>query len=55
MIIRKGTAFFILSLLFILLSGCETIRSSFQGATGGANKDWEVIKRADDWIRKNLW
>jgi len=53
--IKKGTACFILSLFLILISGCETLKGGVQGATGGAKKDWEAAKRADEWMRKNLW
>lgn len=52
---KKGIVIFILPLLFILISGCETIKGAFGGATDGARRDWEQARRIDDWMRKNLW
>ena len=47
----KGVIFFILSIFLILSSGCETVKGAFQGA----KKDFQSVKEADDWMRKNLW
>jgi hypothetical protein len=49
--IKRGTICFILSILVILISGCETFKGAFQGS----KKDWESVKKADEWMRKNLW
>jgi len=52
---KKGVIFFILLIFLILISGCETIKGAFSGATDGAKKDWGQAKKIDDWMRKNLW
>jgi predicted small secreted protein len=52
---KKGLAFFVLLVFIILISGCETIKGAGQGAADGAKKDWQTLKKADAWMRKNLW
>ena len=49
--IKKCTIFFIFSIFLILISGCETMKGAFEGA----KKDWDSAKKADQWLRKNLW
>lgn len=49
--IKKSFAFFILAIFIGCLSGCETIK----GAAEGATKDWATLKKADNWLQKNLW
>ena len=48
-----------LYIILISLSGCETIKGAVKGAaTGGSegfSKDWNSVKRMDDWFRENLW
>jgi len=53
----KRTIFAIIVLMFTL-QGCETMK----GASNGMIKDIEklrgedgVIKKADNWVKKNLW
>jgi predicted small secreted protein len=41
----------VLLLCVIVISGCETIK----GAAQGMQKDWATLKKADAWMRKNLW
>ena len=49
----------VLLLCVIVVSGCETITGAVKGAAEGAAegipKDWAALKKADDWIKKNLW
>lgn len=52
--LKKGAAALILSLL-LLIAGCETVKGAFTGASDGAKKDWEAAKKADQWMRDNLW
>jgi predicted small secreted protein len=48
---KKRSALFILSILLILMAGCETVKGAFEGA----KKDWQTALKADEWIRENLW
>ncbi len=50
---KRNLALLILGLFGIMffLYGCETAK----GAAEGAKKDWQNAKKADDWMRKNLW
>ena len=64
----------ILGLLFfsclISISGCQTIKNTAAGITGGtkatvrgfgkgmaedAGNTWKAINKADDWFRENCW
>lgn len=45
----------VLLLGFVFIYGCETIKGMGSGAGEGAKKDWQVLIKADDWVRKNLW
>ena len=50
--------FFLLSALIIctfLLFGCNTIKGTAAGAANGAKQDLEGVKKADGWMKKNLW
>jgi predicted small secreted protein len=42
-------------LCVFIISGCETITGAAKGAVEGMQKDWAVLKKADDWLKKNLW
>lgn len=49
-------------LAVIFVSGCETAKGAAKGvgavAVGtaeGAKKDWQAVKKADGWMRKNMW
>jgi hypothetical protein len=57
--IKRNAIFFILSIFLVLTFGCNTIKEAFKGtATGvaaGTKKDWEAAKKADQWMRDNLW
>lgn len=57
---------FLLFIFIILSSGCETTKGVAQGigqgigsTVGGAAKDtqnlWQVILKADQWMKDNLW
>lgn len=37
--------------LMLFLQGCAT----FKGAKEGFKEDWKALRRADDWMRENLW
>jgi len=45
----------VLLLCVIVISGCETIAGAAKGATEGMQKDWAALKKADAWMKKNLW
>jgi len=53
--IKKGAAFFILSIFLILIAGCETTKGACKGAAEGAHKDWESLKKADQKMQEVLW
>ena len=48
---RSALAICVVCLLLIVLSGCETVK----GAAQGLSKDWQTAKKADNWLRENLW
>lgn len=52
---KRGILPLVLLLGFAFIYGCGTIKGIGQGASEGAKKDWQGIKKADDWVRKNLW
>ncbi|MBU1998484.1 MAG: hypothetical protein ABIG46_05290 [Candidatus Omnitrophota bacterium] len=67
---RKFSWFIILIGCFFIASGCQTtylgVKNTAEGSAGmvkhagegfaeGAKKDWNWIKNADAWFRKNLW
>ncbi len=52
----------VLVLLFafgLAASGCHTVyrasKGAAEGAVSGAQKDYEDAKKADEWMKKNLW
>ncbi|MCX7926934.1 MAG: hypothetical protein N2606_02200 [Candidatus Omnitrophica bacterium] len=51
---RVSVVFFVL-IFSLLASGCHTIYHTSKGAVEGAKMDYEDAKKADDWIKKNLW
>lgn len=53
--IKRALANFVLFAFIVLLLGCETIKGAGQGAVEGAKKDWQALKKADDWLKKNAW
>ncbi len=57
--VKKSLLFFLLGVFVIICSGCSTVTKSTkgaaEGAVQGAKEDWAAVKKADDWIRKNLW
>jgi hypothetical protein len=57
--IRKTVLFLGLISFAVLVSGCNTIfrasKGAAQGAASGAKQDVEDVKKADDWMKKNLW
>jgi predicted small secreted protein len=52
---KRALAFFILCAFIVLLLGCETIKGAGQGTVAGAKKDWQALKKADGWLKKNAW
>lgn len=44
---------FLLGFVF-MISGCTLVRAA-QGAAEGAKEDFQVIKKADGWVKDNLW
>jgi len=42
-------------LLGFLLCGCETTKGIAEGVTKDSQNTWASLKKADDWMRKNLW
>lgn len=48
---KRGIMILVLLLGLAFIYGCGTIK----GAAEGAKKDWQVLIKADDWVRKNLW
>ncbi len=53
--IKKGIFISLLLVFIIMLSGCETVKGTVQGAAQGFQKDWQAAKKVDDWMRQNLW
>lgn len=60
----KKSIFFLIAMpvLVILLCGCQTAKGAAVGAgaaaaslADGIKKDWEAAKKADAWMRDNLW
>jgi hypothetical protein len=60
----KKSIFFLMVMpaLVILLFGCETAKGAAVGVgatvvsvADGIKKDWEAAKKADAWMRENLW
>jgi hypothetical protein len=39
----------------VILSGCNTVKGGAGGAASGAKQDVESLKKADGWMKKNLW
>ena len=52
---RSALTICVLYLLSMVLSGCHTVKGAVEGGVEGFSKDWETAKRADRWIRENLW
>ena len=56
--VKKSMLIGILFLFVILVNGCTLAKgvSGFaQGAKEGAEEDWKLLKKADDWVKSNLW
>jgi predicted small secreted protein len=51
----KPFLFAALTILAVLLSGCNTVQGAAGGAASGAKQDVESLKKADGWMKKNLW
>ncbi len=62
----KGVLLAVFVCAVLLLSGCETTKecSSGMGSASGASFEdagqdngglWSLVKKADDWIKVNLW
>lgn len=52
---------FLLAFLFVflfLVSGCTLVKGvtgAAQGVAEGAKEDYQAIKKADGWVKDNLW
>lgn len=52
---RSALIICVLYLLLMVLNGCCTVKGAVQGGVEGFSEDWETAKKADEWIRENLW
>jgi uncharacterized protein YceK len=50
-VIKRALGLCIILAFILSLSGCGTLK----GAYNGAKEDWQSLKKADDWMKKNLW
>jgi starvation-inducible outer membrane lipoprotein len=39
----------------LFITGCHTVSESTKGASVGAKKDYQEVKKADAWLQENLW
>jgi uncharacterized protein YceK len=57
--IRKAVLLLALIVFVISVTGCNTVfqasKGAAKGATEGAKQDVEDAKKADAWLKKNLW
>ena len=53
----SGKPFLLATLVIfaVLISGCNTVKGAAGGAASGAKQDVESVKKADGWMKKNLW
>ena len=49
--VRKLLALCAACIILVFASGCHTV----EGASKGAQQDYEDAKKADEWMQKNLW
>ncbi len=42
-------------LLAAFVCGCHTVGGAAKGASEGAKKDYQEMKKADAWLQENLW
>ncbi|MDD5346984.1 MAG: hypothetical protein PHT59_00025 [Candidatus Omnitrophica bacterium] len=51
--------FLLVAAFGLAASGCHTVyrtsKGAAAGAVSGAQKDYEDAKKADEWMKKNLW
>jgi predicted small secreted protein len=59
MIVKKIALLSVLFSFAILSGGCETTKGVVTGVAEGVPKDakntWQGIKKADTWMKENLW
>ncbi|RJP27344.1 MAG: hypothetical protein C4533_07735 [Candidatus Omnitrophota bacterium] len=59
MSVKKASLLLLLLPVMLMLSGCHTLfnssKGAYEGAKEGAKKDWEGLKKADNWLKENLW
>jgi hypothetical protein len=48
---KQTLLFFLLGVLLVAFSGCNTIK----GAAKGFTQDWDEAKKVDDWLQKHAW
>lgn len=53
--IKRRCMLFLVLVLLLFISGCETVKGAAMGAAAGVKKDWESIKNADAKLREILW
>ena len=58
----KGIKVFLIFIFLLSFAGCATVKGAFEGATEdaqvvgkGASYAWATFKKADDWVKENLW
>ena len=62
----KAAQYLSIFLVFVVLTGCETIKGTTVGAATGLSQDiqntadpdkngWNELRKADVWMRQNLW
>jgi predicted small secreted protein len=55
LMVRKPFLLIRIVIFAVLLSGCNTVKGTAAGAASGAQQDLESMKKADGWLKKNLW
>lgn len=52
---RSLVALVFICLLAVSACGCNTVGGAAKGASEGAKKDYQEMKKADAWLQENLW
>lgn len=58
LMIKKTSLLVLLLVMLVSFSGCTVLGGAGGLAAGvkeGAKKDWEWMKKADDWVKENMW
>ena len=51
----RALMFAVLLACALFIAGCHTVSDSAKGASVGAKKDYQEMKKADAWLQDNLW